>query len=158
MDVQDDSSQRVLCVAVVKARRPRDGVIADELVVWIPGRDNKAGVTIQEMVENIIELEQTFDTHRHTHCRELTWFWLPAAGTDRRWPGRLVSCPRLHVGPDAGTALPRAACTPRWGGRPPPSPLYPSSLRGLYMRTSEGADKVTDCYLTPTVNITCLGV
>ena len=39
VDVQDDPSQRVLGVAVVKARRPRDGVIADELVVWIPGRD-----------------------------------------------------------------------------------------------------------------------
>lgn len=44
VDVQDDASQRVLGVAVVKACRPRDGVITDELVVWIPGRDDKAGV------------------------------------------------------------------------------------------------------------------
>lgn len=42
MDVQDDPSQRVLGVAVVKARRPRDGVIANELVVWIPGRNTES--------------------------------------------------------------------------------------------------------------------
>lgn len=36
VDVQDDPSQRVLSVAVVKARRPRDGVVTDELVVRIP--------------------------------------------------------------------------------------------------------------------------
>lgn len=38
MDVQDDPSQRVLGVAVVKTGRPRDGVVADELVLWIPER------------------------------------------------------------------------------------------------------------------------
>lgn len=44
MDVQDDASQRVLGVAVVKARRPRDGVVADELVVRIPeGREGRRG-------------------------------------------------------------------------------------------------------------------
>lgn len=41
VDVQDDSSQRVLGVAVVKACWPWDGVIADELIVWIPGRDKR---------------------------------------------------------------------------------------------------------------------
>lgn len=51
VDVQDDSSQRVLGVAVVKPCRPRDGVITDELIVGIPGRDNKAGVTTRETVK-----------------------------------------------------------------------------------------------------------
>lgn len=41
MDVQDDPSQRVLGVAVVQTSRPRDGVVADELIFWIPGRDKK---------------------------------------------------------------------------------------------------------------------
>ena len=43
MDVEDDAPQRVLSVAVVKACRPRDGVITDELIVWIPDEDNVAG-------------------------------------------------------------------------------------------------------------------
>lgn len=47
VDVQDDSSQRVLGVAVVKACRPWDGVITDELIVWIPGGDKKAGVRVR---------------------------------------------------------------------------------------------------------------
>lgn len=44
VDVQDDASERVLGVSVVKACRPRDGVIADELIVWIPGRDDESSV------------------------------------------------------------------------------------------------------------------
>lgn len=42
VDVQDDPSQRVLGVAVVQTGRPRDGVVADELIFWIPGRDKRA--------------------------------------------------------------------------------------------------------------------
>ena len=36
MDVQDDTAQGVLRVAVVQACRPRDGVVADEVVVRVP--------------------------------------------------------------------------------------------------------------------------
>lgn len=39
MDVKNDSSKRVLGVAVVEASRPRDGVIANELIVWVPESD-----------------------------------------------------------------------------------------------------------------------
>lgn len=39
MDVKNDSSKRVLGVAVVEAGRPRDGVIANELIVWVPESD-----------------------------------------------------------------------------------------------------------------------
>lgn len=42
MDVQDDTSQRVLSVAIVKASRPRDGVVANEFVVRVP--EGKVGV------------------------------------------------------------------------------------------------------------------
>lgn len=39
VDVKNDSSKRVLGVAVVEAGRPRDGVIANELIVWVPESD-----------------------------------------------------------------------------------------------------------------------
>lgn len=41
VDVQDDPSQRVLGVAVVKTGWPRDGVVTDELVFWIPNRERE---------------------------------------------------------------------------------------------------------------------
>lgn len=140
MDVQDDASQRVLGVAVVKARRPRDGVVADELVVRIPeGREGRGGRREgrggrRERGVRKTKKNRDSDTHRWTGGR-LTWSWPPAAARGRRWPGTPASCPRARAWPAAGTAPPRAPCTPRWGGRPPPCPLCPSASRELCQGT-----------------------
>lgn len=60
VDVQDDPTQRVLGVAVVEARRPRDGVIADELIVRIPGGREEDGTFSHsaDAIEKQLELNR----------------------------------------------------------------------------------------------------
>lgn len=114
MDVKDDAPQRVLGVAVVKARRPRDGVVADELVVRIPEgrREVEREGRREERKEALWKKKRDPDTHGWAGGRR-TWSWPPGAAKGRRWPGTPASCPRARAWPAAGTAPPRAPCTPR---------------------------------------------
>lgn len=64
VDVKDDSSERVLGVAVVEACRPWDGVVANELVVWVPESDVNRNVN--KIPKHAVTHTHQLDTNTHS--------------------------------------------------------------------------------------------